>query len=199
MLLFVFFAMLVWYGSFVGRRRLGGLAALGAGLFVLFVVNAVHFRVAQTFGYEQYVPVFRVLLYPYTALVASIGIFMISLPIDLPRGEIHCKACRYDLTEIKQEVLEGDPCPECGSTIAEASTRRGRRSARKRRHARSRLAPEPMLGLQLDSQSGSAADQSDEAAGDEHEQRQAADEQPLDRSPAGGVHGLDDRQRSCIA
>ena len=42
MLLFVFFAVLVWYGSFQGRRRLGGLAALAGGLFVLLIPNAIN-------------------------------------------------------------------------------------------------------------------------------------------------------------
>lgn len=195
MLLFVFFAILVWYGSFQGRRRLGGIAALAGGMFVLLTVNAVHFRVAQIFGYEELVPVFRVLLYPYIALVGAVGLFMVTLPIDLPRGEIHCKACRYDLTDLKQEVLEGDPCPECGATIAEASTRKGRRLARKRRYARSRLAPEPMAGLRL----GLALDEPHEAARDEHQQGQAPDEQPLDRSAPALVERLDDRQRGCIA
>ncbi len=195
MLLFVFFAVLVWYGSFQGRRRLGGLAALAGGLFVLLMVNAVHFRIAQIFEYEELVPVFRVLLYPYIVMVMCVGLFLVTLPIDLPRGEINCKACRYDLTDLKQEVLDGDPCPECGATLAEAATRKGRRLARKRRHARSKLAPEPVAGLTL----GLAAHEPDEAADDQHEHRQASDEDPLDRASAGGVHGLDDRQRGCIA
>ena len=195
MLLFVFFAILVWYGCFQGRRRMGGVAALLGGLLVLLMVNAVHFRVAQIFGYEHLVPVFRVLLYPYIALVGCVGLFMVTLPIDLPRGELHCKACRYDLTDLKQEVLEGDPCPECGATIAEASTRKGRRLARKRRHARNKLSPEPMLGLQL----SSAPCQTHKPADDQDEHRQASDEDPLDRAPTGGAHGLDDRQRGCIA
>ncbi len=155
MLLFVFFAVLVWYGAFTGRRRIGGIAALAAGMGLLFAVNMVHYRVAQMFGYEHLVPVFRVILYPYIVLVGSVGLFMVWLPIELPRGELHCRACTYDLSDLKVEVMGGDPCPECGATLAEAATRKGRRLARRRRHARSMQAPDPIPGIQL----GSAPEQ----------------------------------------
>lgn len=195
MLLFVFFAVLVWYGAFTGRRRLGGIAALAAGIVVLLAINAVHYRVAQIFGYEHLVPVFRVILYPYIALVGAVGLFMVWLPIELPRGELHCRACMYDLSDLKVEVMGGDPCPECGATLAEASTRKGRRLARKRRHARGRLAPEPMMGIQL----RSAPQEAQDTANDQDEQWKPADEEPLEGTLAGGVQGLDDRKRGCVA
>lgn len=149
MLLFVFYAVLVWYGAFQGRRRLAGCAALLAGILVLIVFNKVHFHVAQIFGYEQYVPVFRVIMYPYIGMVAFVGLFLVTLPLELPRGEIHCKACRYDLTDLKMEFKAGAPCPECGSTQEEASTRAGRRLARKRLHAKNASDPEPVPGLRI--------------------------------------------------
>ena len=170
MLLFVANAVLVWYGAFSGRRRLGGLAATAAGLFLLFIVNRVHYDVARAFGYEQLVPVFRVLLYPYIVLVGSVGIFLVMLPIDLPRGDLHCLACRYDLSDLREEVESGSPCPECGATLAEAKTRRGRRIARKRRHAMSRCPQETLPGIRLASPEGEAGD----GAGDQHQHRQPA-------------------------
>jgi len=170
MLLFVAYAVLVWYGAFSGRRRIGGIAAIGAGLFLLFIVNRVHYDVARVFGYEQLVPVFRVLLYPYIALVGSVGIFLVLLPIDLPRGDLHCLACRYDLSDLREEVESGSPCPECGATLAEAKTRRGRRLARNRRHALSKLPQESLPGISLASAEGEAG----EGARDQHQHRQPA-------------------------
>lgn len=149
MLLFVFYAIFVWYGAFQGRRRLPGLCALGLGIFVLVVFNAVHFRIAQQFGYEQYVPIFRVLMYPYMGMVGLVGLFLVTLPIELPRGELHCKACRYDLTDLKAEFKDGAPCPECGATEEEAATRAGRRLTRKRLHTKNKMKPEPIPGLRL--------------------------------------------------
>ncbi|GAB5495816.1 MAG: hypothetical protein Phyf2KO_08960 [Phycisphaerales bacterium] len=149
MLLFVFYAILVWYGALQGRRRVTGVCALAFGIFALVVFNTVHFRIAQHFGYEQYVPVFRVLMYPYMGMVGLVGLFLVTLPIELPRGEIHCKACRYDLTVLKPEFMEGAPCPECGATKEEATTRTGRRLARKRLQAKNKKLPEPMPGLRL--------------------------------------------------
>ena len=108
MLLFVFFAVLVWYGAFVGRRRLGGIAAIAAGIAVLLAINAMHFRVAQIFGYEHLVPVFRVILYPYIALVGAVGLFMVWLPIELPRGELHCRACRRSVPGVWRDACRGE-------------------------------------------------------------------------------------------
>lgn len=195
MLLFVAYAVLVWYGAFSGRRRAGGFAAVGAGMFLLFTVNAIHLHVAQAFGYEHLVPVFRVLLYPYIAMVGLIGVFLVTLPIELPRGELHCRACRYDLSDLVQEVRAGSPCPECGATLAEASTRRGRRAARRRRHALGRVEMPSMPGIRV----GLGAQQPGDRADDQHQHRQAADEEPAQGPQPALAHRLDDRQRGRLA
>lgn len=195
MLLFVAYAVLVWYGAFSGRRRLGGFAAIGAGLFVLLTVNAVHLHVAQALGYEHLVPVFRVLLYPYIAMVVAVATFLVLLPIELPRGEIHCRVCRYDLSDLKEEVRAGSPCPECGTTLAEGLTRKGRRTAHRRRRAMSRLEPEPVTGISL----GLAPHQPHDRAQDQHEHRQPADEEPAQSPQPSFAHRLDDRERGCVA
>jgi hypothetical protein len=158
MLLFVFYAVLVWYGAFRGRRRFVGLAVLLVGILFLLLVNRVHLEVARAYNYDEYVAVFRVLLYPYIIFVGSVSLFLVSLPIELPKGELHCKVCRYDLSDLKDEVLSGEPCPECGATIQEASSRGGRRLARKRLQLRNRSEPTELPGLNLGN-SDSAADE----------------------------------------
>lgn len=199
MLLFVAFAVLVWYGAFSGRRRAGGFAAIAAGLLILLTINALHLHVAQAFGYERFVPVFRVLLYPYIVMVTAVGLFLVFLPIDLPRGELHCRACRYDLSDLKLEVTTGSPCPECGATLAEAATIKGRRTARRRRHAHSRRAHPPMPGIQISLAPPLAPDEAHESAHDQHEYGQTPDEEPAQGPQPTLAHRLDDRQRGCLA
>ncbi|PHQ82702.1 MAG: hypothetical protein COB69_01095 [Phycisphaera sp.] len=169
MLLFVVYAMLVWYGSLRGRRRLSGYAVLIGGVLFLLLVNRLHLEVAKMYNFVEYVAVLRVLLYPYIALVGGIGFFLVRLPIDLPRGELHCKVCRYDLSDLKDEVFGGGPCPECGATIEEAKSRAGRRLARKRLQKRNREEPNEMPGLSLGI-AGSTADEPDYSARDEYQE-----------------------------
>lgn len=180
MLLFVFYAVLVWYGAFRGRRRPVGFAVLVGGVLFLLLVNRVHLEIARTFNYDEYVAVFRVLLYPYIILVGAVSLFLVMLPIDLPRGELHCKSCLYDLSDLKEEIFAGDPCPECGSTMQEASSRSGRRRARKRFHIRSRKEPGELPGIRL-GREVLPADEPDHSAEDENEQREPADEEPSGR------------------
>ena len=147
MLLFVVYAVLLCYGAFVGRRRFGGFAAIAAGMLVLVMVNTVHGHIARVFHYEQLLPVFRVLMYPYMGLVFVCGMFFAMLPIELPRGELHCRLCRYDLTDLLEEMYAGGRCPECGATLAQTHTRKGRRLARMQQRVRNLSEPEPMPGL----------------------------------------------------
>jgi len=170
MLLFVVYAMLVWYGSLRGRRRLSGYAVWIGGVLFLLLVNRLPLELARAYNFVEYVVVFRVLLYPYIALVGCVGLFLVRLPIDLPRGELHCKACRYDLSDLKHEVLSGEPCPECGATIEEAKSRAGRRLARKRLQNRNRKEPDELPGLSVE-YAGSAADEPDDSARDDHQER----------------------------
>lgn len=150
MLLFVFYAALVWYASFRGRRRVIGFAALAIGIFVLLVFNELHQVVAEAYDFDEYLVVFRVLLYPYIGIVALVGLFLVTLPIDLPRGELHCRACRYDLSDLKDEMALGLPCPECGMSAEDAATITSRRRARRRMRAEARRTPEIIPGLQVD-------------------------------------------------
>ena len=180
MLLFVVYAVLVCYGAFIGRRRLGGWAAIAAGILILVMVNTVHGHIARVFHYGDLLPVFRVLMYPYMGLVFACGVFFVMLPIELPRGELHCRLCRYDLTDLIEEMEAGGRCPECGATLAMTSTRRGRRQARLQQRIRDTSSPEPMTGLRIRLHPLSGQ-QSDDRADQQDQQRQPPDKEPAGR------------------
>ncbi len=129
MFLFVAYALLVWFAALRWRRRLAGLAAIVASMFVLHLVNLVHGDVARAFGYDA--NIFRGLMYPYMGLVAAIGLYLFSFPRELPRGRVHCRACWFDLSD-HEELTPDTPCPECGTTQTEAKSLKGRRTARRR-------------------------------------------------------------------
>lgn len=130
MFMFVVYALLVWYAALRWRRRSAGILTIAAAMFGLHLFNLVHGDIARAFGYDA--DIFRGLMYPYMGLVAVIGLYLYSFPRELPRGRVHCRACWFDLSD--HEELDADtPCPECGTTPAEARSFKGRRTARRRR------------------------------------------------------------------
>ncbi|MEO1534932.1 MAG: hypothetical protein AAFS11_05160 [Planctomycetota bacterium] len=144
MFLFVAYALIVWYAALRYRRRAAGIACIIAAMFGLHLFNLVHGDIARTFGYDE--NIFRGLMYPYMGLVAAIGLYLFSFPRELPRGLVHCRACWFDLSD-HEELTPDTPCPECGTTPAEALSRKGRRIARKRLAAAEPVAEIPGLVL----------------------------------------------------
>lgn len=110
MILFVFYAMLVWYGAYLWRRRWGGLVVLAAALTGLLVVWKVHYRMNGWVEGGNFLPVLRVLLAPYIVLVMGVGVVLVCQR-RLPRSGYYCRACQYDLSGLEPAALA---CPECG-------------------------------------------------------------------------------------
>lgn len=162
MFIFVVYAIAVWFAAFRWRRRFLGIAIIVLSLVLLAFFNLMHYRVAAYFSYEALLPVFRVLMYPYMVFVGGLGLYLFSFPRELRRDVVQCRACWYDLDALVAESGESARCPECGATRDEARTRRGRRAARRRRHAISRVAPPVLAGLSLTPQ---------HAEGDAHHER----------------------------
>jgi hypothetical protein len=85
----------------------------------LLVVCWAHYRLADYArsvdpdGQGIYRQVFQSIMYPYTALVGAVGLFLAVLPRDHPPE--HCSACGYDLRGLGRPVRT---CPECGADPA---------------------------------------------------------------------------------
>jgi hypothetical protein len=109
---FVVYAVGVWYAAARWRRRWESFAWILAGFGGLVLVAYFHWRLNIWTHGNIYLPVLRVLLYPYTALVVGVGLFIALLPRRVIPWA-HCPACTYDLRGLDAPV---ESCPECGMT-----------------------------------------------------------------------------------
>lgn len=139
MFLFVVYALGAWYLAFRWRRRVIGVLSIAIGLGLLAFFNLIHYRVAAVVGYESLLPAFRVLMYPYMAFVGGLALYLFSFPREVRPGAVQCRSCWYDFESLVAEYGDDTRCPECGTTVAEGRTRRGRRLARQRRDAMASL------------------------------------------------------------
>jgi hypothetical protein len=109
---FVVYAVAVWYAAARWRRRWEAFAWILAGFGGLALVAYFHWRLNIWTHGTIYLPVLRVLLYPYTALVVGVGLFIAMLPRRVIPWA-HCPGCLYDLRGLDAPV---ESCPECGMT-----------------------------------------------------------------------------------
>jgi hypothetical protein len=108
----VLYAVLVWYFAMRWRRRWPAFLAVGLGVANLLVLGAmVHAwdRTRAPWPISELGLLFS-LLYPYTALVGVIGVYISLLPRAAKAHE--CRKCRYDLSGLEPDELV---CPECGT------------------------------------------------------------------------------------
>lgn len=146
MILFVIYAVIVWFAAARWRRTPASFAAVGAGVAGLLVVAAFHIMLNRWTGGRIYLPVLQAMLYPYIVLVASIGLYLCCLRRIIPAA--NCQACEYDLRGLAGERVV---CPECGheaaasprplpATVMAAADPGPAPSAARRRVSRARLA-----------------------------------------------------------
>lgn len=114
MFAFVVYAVAVWLAAARWRRRWAAFAWVGAGCAGLCLVAWIHTLANEYTGGRLYLPVLRSLLYPYTALVGGVGLFIALLP-GRRAGCPRCPVCDYDLAGLLQERMV---CPECGTRLA---------------------------------------------------------------------------------
>jgi hypothetical protein len=107
---FAGYAVLVWYAAARWRRRWESFAWVAAGVAGLVLVALFHLQLSRWTHGGIYLPVLQWLLYPYTGLVAAIGLYLSCLPRTV--AEAHCAACGYDLAGLPAET---GLCPECGA------------------------------------------------------------------------------------
>lgn len=118
MLLFVFYAVAVWYGAVRWRRSWRAFAWVSGGLLGVLAVIQFHVLLNTWTNYEIYLPVLQFLLWSYLILVGMVGYFVACIPQS--RRAWCCAACGYDLTGVQGFT---DLCPECGDPFSEAIAR----------------------------------------------------------------------------
>ncbi len=123
MFAFVIYAIAVWYAAARWRRQWLSLAWVTAGFLGLVLVGYFHSRLNVWSNGQIYLPVLRVLLYPYTLMVVAVGLYIAALPRRNIRWE-HCPLCEYDLRGLDQPI---ETCPECGMNEELARLALGRR------------------------------------------------------------------------
>lgn len=114
MLLFPFYAVLIWYYAGKYRRSWKGgvvvlLGFLGFAALELLLIWAGLLGIA---GLEPW-DIVRLLI-PAAIVVTAVAIFIVCLPRPAP-GHVHCAACHYDLSGLEPHDLL---CPECGAPWA---------------------------------------------------------------------------------
>ena len=114
MFAFAVYALLVWYNAARWRRHWASFAAVAVGVAGLLLVAYFHLCLNDWTHGRIYLRVLQIMLYPYTVLVAAVGLYIACLPRRVP--DHACVKCRYDLRGLAGET---DVCPECGGLIVE--------------------------------------------------------------------------------
>lgn len=116
MFFFPVYAVACWLLAYRGRRSWRGWAAVVLGVMGLLGASWVHWRLSVVTDGRVYLPILQLLMYPYTALVALGGVFVVLLPRRHAPG--HCHACGYRLDGLEDQTCGEQPggitCPECG-------------------------------------------------------------------------------------
>lgn len=116
----VVYAVMTWYLAMRWRRRWPSFAVVALSVAILCGVGIV-LRTSEGLlawtgpgksmaGTLRH-PVVEALLWPYTALVLCVGLFISCVRRTAP-SEAHCPRCHYDLSALDPEDLV---CPECGA------------------------------------------------------------------------------------
>ena len=104
----VIYAALTWYFAMRWRREWPSFLAVGlSGLLLALAIRMIG-------AWREHIPDEAlgglVLLYPYSALVVGVGLYICCMPRRVT--ETQCRRCRYDLAGLDPINLR---CPECGT------------------------------------------------------------------------------------
>ncbi len=161
--------MLVWVFAARHRREVTGFTVVLLGLLGLVGLNWLHSMLNEWSGGSIHLPVLRAIMYPYTALVVAVGLFIAALP---RRSLTGCYRCAYELDGL--EIIGGAAvCPECGERNQMPSAYRRSGVDRDDPGASDHVARRPGPG--------SAPQRVPHARGGEDAQRQPGDQPPAQR------------------
>jgi hypothetical protein len=112
--LFVLYGVAAWILAAKWRRQLRGFLSVALSLALLFTAAWLYTQLSHWTNGRVALPLMQVLLYPYIALIAAGGIFLVLLPRTGVRRPGHCARCEYDLVALEPTASLGVICPECG-------------------------------------------------------------------------------------
>ncbi len=121
MMLFVAYAVLVWWAALKWRRHWIGFAAAGAGVLGVWFIGKFYLWLGGMFGVVR-TESFLLLLIPFGGIVGLIGVYIAMLPV---RRDEACRRCGYSLRGLEPQSTGGAlVCPECGTrhAIADAGS-----------------------------------------------------------------------------
>lgn len=107
---FVGYALLVWIPAAIHRRRGLGFAIVLAGALGLVGISLAHYQLRHL-NPSWFIEGMQVLLYPYTAVVTVVGLYITLLPRTF---EGCCPRCAYSLVGLP---VSRRYCPECGCDL----------------------------------------------------------------------------------
>ncbi|MFK7882608.1 MAG: hypothetical protein AB8F26_00305 [Phycisphaerales bacterium] len=105
---FVGYAFLVWFLTARFRRTFYAYIVIALGVGFLLLLTYLHSLLGRI-DPELARQGVQILLYPYTAMVGAMSLFISAMPRRHPPGI--CGRCGYDLFGLGHPV---DRCPECG-------------------------------------------------------------------------------------
>ncbi len=110
-LLFPFYAVVIWLLAAKWRREWRGFAVVLGGTAFLLLVEYTLFKLGSVKIGVIEPETAIALLVPFTILIFLVGLFIACQPRSAP-SEVHCRTCFYDLTGLQPVELK---CPECGA------------------------------------------------------------------------------------
>lgn len=181
---FVGYALLVWFGAAKYRRTLIGMGVVGAGVGGLLAISYAHWLMGEFYP-ELMIQGLQILMYPYTAVVGAVGLFIAAMPRPAPEGA--CPGCHYDLRGIDIAIAK---CPECGRKIDAEARMLHRPSGVPRDDLR---VGDPGVAV-----ARSAPDGTHAGADDQDQSRDHAQQHPADAGELGGRERFDGGDRARI-
>lgn len=110
MILFAFYAGLVWYGAVKRRREVMGFVYTLLGVLGVVFIGYLHYRLSIWTNGAICLPVLQSLLYPFGGLLLVVGVYLACLPPKYSGSR--CRGCGYDLRGLE---TDDRVCPECGT------------------------------------------------------------------------------------
>jgi len=122
-IIFLFYAAIVWYCCFKWRRHWLGFASVAAGLALvalssLALASIERYLIRTGSAKTMDARLFHMLLGVEAAIVGVVGIFFACLPRESPQRP--CRRCGYELKGLE---TSNPTCPECGLSNAAARVR----------------------------------------------------------------------------
>lgn len=111
MMLFPAYALVVWFFAMKWRRMWRGFAAVAVGTLGVHFVATLYIKIGLMLGMSR-VESMLLLLYPFAAIVAVVGLYLAMLPRVAHEA---CRRCGYSLHGLEERSNDSIiVCPECG-------------------------------------------------------------------------------------